>query len=400
MSDTTNIVGEEYALVKKEKKTIVAVGKPFWVGIAILVLLMILSLIVLSVKLYDYTQVDRYAVSLKSNMKENLDLFSMTYENASGEITVEGADGAKVIAPGTDVEYTVRLRNTDKVAINYAFIPAVESSSAYQLPLEVRLLDPDDNYLLGDAKTWVPVSTLSGLEASGTLLKGETAEYIFQWRWPFESGDDAYDTFLGDTSFEQSVGVSIAFSIYAEANLELEANGGLWGTSLGTTLLFILIALLLLIAIILLIISIFKRIEQTYGMPFVHLLFDRDSDPEPMPEPEYEPEPEPVIDAEPIPEPEPEPEPVVTIVRKEAFNGKMAYINLDTLYEHFEDGDRITLAILKKRGLLGHKVKQMKILARLDKEFDKTFIIETQGISVQARKLVIAAGGEVIITRG
>lgn len=401
---------------KKKQKRRPNVGGTFWLGIAILIILLLLSIIVLGIRLGDYAHVDDREVMLKSNMDTELDIFSVTYKNKTGEITVEGLDGEKVIAPGTDVDYTVRLRNKDNIAIDYTLIVQVallendRLQSGYDIPLLYRMLDPDDNYLAGDAKTWATRESLDGLADNGTIPRGESSEYLFQWKWPFEADSDEYDTFLGNIA-DEDVGIKVTFVLRAEANTSIEANGGFWRSGLGRTVLWWIFFLLLLLAIILLLISVFKRRKvEPEPEPVM---------PEPEPEPIIIPEPEPVIIPEPVilpdpepeiiiipdPEPEPEPEPIVVPppvepVFKEGFVGKMAFINIDVLDEYFADGDLITLKILKAKGLIHPAAKQMKVLARNGATLTKAFTIETQGASADARKYITQAGGKIIITKG
>ena len=75
-------------------------------------------------------------------------------------------------------------------------------------------------------------------------------------------------------------------------------------------------------------------------------------------------------------------------------------VNIDTLVSNFNSGDRVTLKILKEKGLVSAKANQVKILARTDMTLNKALHIETQGISAQARQKIIAAGGTVTITEG
>jgi len=408
LPDVKDINREKEQQKKNEKKSIFGVGGTFWIAIVILIILLLLSLVVLGIRLIGYAHVDDREVMLKSNMDTELDIFSVIYKNETGNITVEGIDGKKVIAPGTDVDYTVRLRNKDTIAIDYTLIVQVDllatekPLSDYEIPLLYRLIDPEDHYLAGDAKSWADRETLDGLSHNGTIKIGESAEYLFQWKWPFESGDDAYDTFLGNIKGED-VGIKVTFTLRAEANTTLDANGGFWGSGLGRTVLLWLFFLLLLLAIILLLISLFKRHKK---------------DPEPEPDPEpiapivvSEPDPEPIApivvsepeEEEPEAEPEPEfipPPPPAAPKKKEGFVGKMEYINIDVLAANFNDGDTITLKILKAKGLIRSDAKQMKILARNAATLNKALIIETQGISAEARKYIIAAGGKVIITKG
>jgi hypothetical protein len=125
--------------------------------ITILSILTVLSATLLSVRLIDYIQVDEREVRLKSNIDTQFDLFSVEYENVSGEITVSGMDEQKVVAPGTSVEYTIRLRNADSTAIDFDLVPEISYTSDYVVPIYVRMLDSNDNYIVGDAKTWIAI---------------------------------------------------------------------------------------------------------------------------------------------------------------------------------------------------------------------------------------------------
>ncbi len=227
--------------------------------LALLVLLTLLSGILLSFKLIDYITVDEREVALQSNLDAEFDLFSVEYKNASGEITVTGTDGENVIAPGTSVEYTIRLRNTDKTAIDYDMIPDIHFTSEHNIPILVRMLAPDGSYLVGDAKNWVEVKDLNSLNEHATLKKGESAEYTFQWKWAFESGDDAYDTELGNASVATDIGLSVAFTVQAEANTDVETNGGFMASGLGGIVLLGLLVLLLIIVLVLLIVYLVKK---------------------------------------------------------------------------------------------------------------------------------------------
>ena len=238
-------------------------AKTFWSAFAIVTVLFIISTVLLVTRLINFTFIDDRAVSLRSSMDESLDVFAMEYENDTGDITIKGHDGEKVIAPGSDVEYTLRLRNTDRVALNYSFEPDLEYTSEYKLPIVVRLLDDNDNYVIGSPTKWVPLDKISGKKLEGTLMQNETAEYKFQWKWPFESGDDAYDTFLGSATFDTNVGVELLFSIHSEVNTELTSNGGgLANSPLGPVLTMLLIALILAAVITLLMIYFIKMKAQ------------------------------------------------------------------------------------------------------------------------------------------
>jgi hypothetical protein len=204
--------------------------------LAILSILIVLSGVLLSVRLVQYIKIDDKELNLTTNMDADFDLFSVEYTNAAGEITVSGTEGEAVVAPGTSVEYTIRLRNADKTALDYVLSPEVTMTSDYHLPIMIRMLDINLNYLIGDAKTWVPIEELTGLSVEQTLVRGESTEYYFQWKWEFESGDDAYDTALGIAASEEDVGLEVAFNLLAEANTEIGKNGGIMKSGLGDIL--------------------------------------------------------------------------------------------------------------------------------------------------------------------
>ena len=201
--------------------------------IIILSLLTITSGVLLAVCLVDYIHIDDKEILLQSNISSDFDIFSVQYENESGEITVSGTDGQQVVAPGTSVEYTIRLRNTDRVALDYSLEPVISWTEEYFVPIQVRMLDNDGNYLIGDAKTWVSIKDLEADAIKGTLTKDESTEYTFQWMWDFESGDDSYDTLLGTLANTKDLTVSIGFTLYSEANMDIATNGGIMDSGLG-----------------------------------------------------------------------------------------------------------------------------------------------------------------------
>lgn len=352
----------------------------FATALVILIIATILSAVLLAIRLIDYIKVDDREVLLKSNLDTELDIFSIKYENASGEITVSGMDDQKVVAPGTSVEYTIRLRNKDEMALDYELLPEVSYTSEHTIPILIRMLDTDGNYIVGDAKTWVTVEEFKAIAERRTLLSNETIEYYFQWRWAFESGDDAYDTFLGNIANTENVGISVKFNLFAVANTSIGANGG-HNAPLMRIIRMLIVVILLVIATVLFIIYIIKKLKDKGVEPSIIEVIKTIEVP--------------VVKTVVAPAPAPMPE-----IKQEGFNGKMAYVNLDVISKHFEAGEVVSLSALKKKELLPAKTKQMKILARGGFKLDKALIVETQGISTEARRIIVEAGGMVFITKG
>lgn len=249
----------------KEKFILADVRKIFWAAIAILSLLLIVSLVLLAVRVGNFVYADKREVSLSSKIHDDqVDIFDLQYVNENGEITVAGLDGAKVLAPGTKVEYSIRIRNTDTIAIDYELGSGLEFTSEYELPIQVRLIAPDGEYILGDEKNWATLEELSDAGHQYTLSSGETAEYTFQWQWPYE-GDDDYDTELGNA--QTDVGLKVALSVHSAANTSIAANGGFFQSDWGKMFALVLVVLLLVCSIVLLVMSVVKGKKQEQPAP-------------------------------------------------------------------------------------------------------------------------------------
>lgn len=241
------------------------VGKTFWAAITVLALLLLSSVVILSIRVGNFVCLDKREVSLNSKIHEDqLSLFNITYQNENEQITVAGLDGEKVLAPGTKVEYSIRIRNTDTIAIDYELDAGMAFTSEYELPVVVRLIAPDGAYILGDEKTWASLEELSYATHRNTLSSGETAEYTFQWQWPYE-GDDDHDTALGNA--QTDAGLTVELSVHAKANKSIAANGGFFRSDWGKMFAMLLVILLLMCSIVLLVLSVVKRKGQEKPAP-------------------------------------------------------------------------------------------------------------------------------------
>jgi hypothetical protein len=379
MAEETKKAGKAQKPTKSSEKpekvtTLANVTKLFWVALSILIFLLILSIAVLSTRMYKHAKLkdEGRMIAISADSVENFDIFSAEYKSETGETIIKSSNGDPVIAPGAKHDYTFRIKNEDKVAIDYTFNPKVEYIGAESIPIEIRLISPDEEYLIGSSKEWGTFDDFKNLEYTSTLVKDEIDSYELQWRWPFEHGDDEGDTALGNAA----VGINVGMGLHSEMNTSKEANGGLFGLGLDDILWWLIFLILLLIAIVLFILSLITRKVKD---PEPVVIYANHSAPEPV--------------AVPVP---------VSAARKKnkGFVGKMAYVNIDTLVDIFNNGDTISLKILKEKGLVEESATQVKILARNDMELNKAFHIETQGISGQARQKVIAAGGTIKIIDG
>lgn len=157
-----------------------------------------------------------------------IELFSITYENGEEVITVASDSEDKVIAPGTDNSYTFRLKNTGNVSLNYSVMLEVElSDNVTYIPMEVRMRDFNGFYCIGSEEEYAPLEELDGLQDHNTLGAGYYAYYTLEWQWPFESGDDEYDTYLGNLATDEPVTVTIVIRTLSAMCDDPDHPGGL-----------------------------------------------------------------------------------------------------------------------------------------------------------------------------
>ncbi len=160
--------------------------------------------------------------------KTNIELFKCEYENDEGKVTVLSDDGkTKVIAPGTSNSYTFTLKNTGICTLDYKVsVEAVVSGTDQRIPIEAKLKNFEGKYVVGGPDEWVGIDEIGTASDAGYLSSDRIADYIFEWQWPFESGDDAYDTMLGDMASSKEMAVTIIINTYAECNNDHDTPGG------------------------------------------------------------------------------------------------------------------------------------------------------------------------------
>lgn len=155
-----------------------------------------------------------------------VEIFSIRYDNASGETTVHSSNGAKVLAPGVGGSYSFELENTGDVSLDCTMeMNAWFSDSEYPIPIYVRVTDHQGNFLLGSESEMVDVLRLNEVSESGTVAAGHVLPYTLEWEWPFEQ-DDAYDTLLGNLAVEQDITLTIEIKTTATCSEDSDNEGG------------------------------------------------------------------------------------------------------------------------------------------------------------------------------
>lgn len=157
-----------------------------------------------------------------------VDIFRISYENNDRVVTVNSDNGAKLIAPGTENSYTFKLKNTGNVALDYTVeLDAYITPADIYIPIRGRLSRYDGTWIVGDRDRYETVSVLDTASDKATLGAGKYTYYTLDWQWPFESGDDAWDTHLGNLAVNQDLVFTIVIKTTAEANTDPSSGGGI-----------------------------------------------------------------------------------------------------------------------------------------------------------------------------
>ena len=322
--------------------------------------LLLLSTVVLGFRLADYAQQSKREVALKIEDDVELPMFSIQYTDANGEVIIQSSNDDKILAPGAKSTYTILLRNADEYALDYELAPKVVFSTRYQIPIKVKMRVANGEYILGSAEEWATLQDLRELSNTGTLAKAEAVEYTFEWMWPYESGNDDFDTELGNQ--ERNVGVEVAFVFHSVANTTLDANGGWEGhPDMGKNVaLVVAVAIFVACIIALVIVIIKKRKEALAGIK----------------DPEFTP---------------PEKE-----IKSEAVSSTQT-VSLEVLAANFSGPAVINLAALKQRGLVPIGTKNIHIDASPNFVLSKPLVIFAKSFSPNAKRIIIAAGGAAVI---
>lgn len=73
---------------------------------------------------------------------------------------------------------------------------------------------------------------------------------------------------------------------------------------------------------------------------------------------------------------------------------KNSVVNLEDLAKHFKENETVTPKTLKKKGLIGTKIAEVKILGK--GELSTALIVQNCSVSKSAAKAILDAGGNVI----
>ena len=165
-----------------------------------------------------------------------VEIFRVSYVNGEQVITVNNDNGDKLIAPGTENSYTFKLKNTGDVALDYTVsVDAYFTPGDIVVPITGRISRYDGQWVVGDKNTYADVKALDGAEDKDTLSAGRYSYYTLEWLWPYESGNDALDTLLGNMAVDQDLIFTVVITTTAAESEDSHAVGGLKSPQTGDT---------------------------------------------------------------------------------------------------------------------------------------------------------------------
>ena len=268
-NNQNNEYSSEYSAQSNKKQDKQSWKKAWWIA-GLLLLLILLTTIILLCRSCAFVSIERNSIFLVPpnpgfhvydadqswGTENHIDLFEEEYLGNGKDITVRSENGDKLIAPGTESEYTFNLKNTGNVAMDYSVSIhtrldiADKEIDLKSFPIGVRLRTYSGEYLLGDGKHWEPIYRLDDYVADGTLAVNNYAWYTLEWKWLYdeyiidENGtyvgpvNDFLDTLLGNMSADAPVSLCISISTVATPSEDFEAVGGVQQDFSGDTLPF------------------------------------------------------------------------------------------------------------------------------------------------------------------
>lgn len=192
-----------------------------------------------------------------------IEIFRISYENGEQVVTVNSGDGDKLIAPGTENSYIFKLKNTGNVALDYTVdVDAYITPEEIEIPVSARINRYDGEWIVGDNDTYVSMPEFNGTHDEEILGAGKYTYYTLDWQWPFESGNDEYDTYLGNLAAEEDITLTIEIKTKAMCSADHDNESGITAPKTGDINNVTVWSILLAGTFVIIICLLFKREEE------------------------------------------------------------------------------------------------------------------------------------------
>lgn len=153
-----------------------------------------------------------------------INLFNKSKLAGDGQIgTVDST--VKTLAPGMYDTYTFELQNTGSDILDYELsVQSVLDTNGIDvdIPVELRILDKNQEYLAGDENTWILASQINYVVDTGTLENNSKNTYTIEWQWPYENSaysNDELDTALGNLAVQSDLELTININVLVTAEI-------------------------------------------------------------------------------------------------------------------------------------------------------------------------------------
>lgn len=213
----------------------------------ILIFLFILSLLILVIRIGNFLPngTDIFFIEPKEaefiveddktiwSDETSIEIFAISKINGEGKMTVLSGTGDNIIAPGMEGNYKFILKNMGNIAIDYScnIVASLKGKNITidekNIPFKIRLKDYQNNYIIGNDNNGDTIGELKKYVDSKTIGKNCYVYYELEWCWPYESGNDEFDTLLGNMSSESQIDFVIDISFKAVQSEKLNASGGI-----------------------------------------------------------------------------------------------------------------------------------------------------------------------------
>ena len=235
---------EDKREMKKKVKKLISTKKTFIILLSILICCVVLTACLLASRLerYFYSRSSDMEIDLLGSepgyvmddgsgnevfsAESDLTLFHASYANEAGELTAFSSSGDHIVAPGTEGQYTIRLKNTGDTLLYFTLTldGFFSTDQDHHIPICVRLKGIDGDYLIGGKDEWTPIDQLRNISDTGSLEPKATHLYTLEWMWPYESGMDDLDTMLGGGVILDNPTADVNFTMAARTTAMAPAN--------------------------------------------------------------------------------------------------------------------------------------------------------------------------------
>ena len=172
----------------------------------------------------DSARVAKFGVTVSATK----DAFKAEYTGTDNAVTVRGASGARVVAPGTGGSFTAAMvSGNPEVSVKVTNEGTVDlgnnwtANGAYYCPLEVTvggttLKGTDAAYTSVDDFEKAIKDAIDGTTkdyAAGTPISGSDSTPAISWEWKFEGNDDANDTALGNAETPATISITVTTTV-------------------------------------------------------------------------------------------------------------------------------------------------------------------------------------------